>query len=176
MAASCCLDCFVFWLPSPSLSGFLWNHPCLNLRNSFILGMNGGPVVKTLCLKCRVWLASLVAQTVETLPAVQETQLQSLGWEDPLEQGMATHSIAISFFHHFLSHRLEKGVTTRSSVIFSSRKPWTGSLAGYSSWRPKESDRTERITLSVSLWELRSYTLHGMAKRKKKFIHSINVY
>ena len=33
--------------------------------------------------------ASLVAQTVKNLPAVQETQVPSLGWEDPLEKGMA---------------------------------------------------------------------------------------
>ena len=33
-----------------------------------------------------------VAQWVKNLPAVQETQIQSLGWEDPLEQSMATHS------------------------------------------------------------------------------------
>ena len=36
--------------------------------------------------------ASLVAQTVKNLPAVRETWVQSLGWEDPLEKGMATHS------------------------------------------------------------------------------------
>ena len=36
--------------------------------------------------------ASLVAQSVKNLPAVQETQVWSLGWEDPLEKGMATHS------------------------------------------------------------------------------------
>ena len=35
--------------------------------------------------------ASLVAQTVNNLPAMQETQVQSLGWEDPLEKGMATY-------------------------------------------------------------------------------------
>jgi len=29
---------------------------------------------------------------VKSLPAVQENQVQSLGWEDPLEKGMATHS------------------------------------------------------------------------------------
>ena len=33
-----------------------------------------------------------VAQTVKNLPAVQETGVQSLGLEDPLEKGMATHS------------------------------------------------------------------------------------
>ena len=36
--------------------------------------------------------ASLVAQMVKPLPAVQETGVQSLGWEDPLEKEMATHS------------------------------------------------------------------------------------
>ena len=36
--------------------------------------------------------ASLVAQTVRNLPAMQETWVRSLDWEDPLEKGMATHS------------------------------------------------------------------------------------
>ena len=36
--------------------------------------------------------ASLVAQSVKNLPAIRETWVQSLGWEDPLEEGMATHS------------------------------------------------------------------------------------
>ena len=35
---------------------------------------------------------SLVAQRVRSLPAMQETWVQSLGWEDPLEKEMATHS------------------------------------------------------------------------------------
>ena len=34
---------------------------------------------------------SLVAQKVKNLPAMQEIQVQSLGWEDPLEKGMATN-------------------------------------------------------------------------------------
>ena len=37
-----------------------------------------------------------VAQTVKNLPAMQETQVQSLGQEDPLEKGMATHSSILS--------------------------------------------------------------------------------
>ena len=36
--------------------------------------------------------ASLVAQMVKNLPAMQETQVRSLGCEDPLEKRMATHS------------------------------------------------------------------------------------
>ena len=36
--------------------------------------------------------ASLVAQLVKNLPGVQETWVGSLGWEDPLEKGKATHS------------------------------------------------------------------------------------
>ena len=37
-------------------------------------------------------MASLAAQTGKNLPAMQETQVQSLGQEDPLEKGMTTHS------------------------------------------------------------------------------------
>ena len=41
--------------------------------------------------------ASLVAQTVKNLPAMQETRLLSLGQEDPLEKGMATHSSILAW-------------------------------------------------------------------------------
>ena len=41
--------------------------------------------------------ASLVAQSVKNLPGVQETRLQSLGWEDPLEKAMATHSSILAW-------------------------------------------------------------------------------
>ena len=42
-------------------------------------------------------LASLVAQLVKNLPAVQETWIQSLGWEDPLEKEMVTHSSILAW-------------------------------------------------------------------------------
>ena len=41
--------------------------------------------------------ASLVAQMVKNLPAGQETQIQSLGGEDPLEEGRATHSSILAW-------------------------------------------------------------------------------
>ena len=41
--------------------------------------------------------ASLVAQTVKNLPVRQETWVPSLGWEDPLEKGMATHSSILAW-------------------------------------------------------------------------------
>ena len=41
--------------------------------------------------------ASLVAQTVKNVPAMQETQVQSLGQEDPLEKGTATHSSILAW-------------------------------------------------------------------------------
>ena len=34
---------------------------------------------------------------VKNLPAIQETQVKSLGWEDPLEKGMATHSSILAW-------------------------------------------------------------------------------
>ena len=42
-----------------------------------------------------IW-ASLVAQTVKNLPAMQETWVQSLVWGDPLEKGTATHSSVLA--------------------------------------------------------------------------------
>ena len=40
---------------------------------------------------------SLVAQMVNCLPAIQETQVLSLGWEDPLEKEMAAHSSILAW-------------------------------------------------------------------------------
>ena len=62
---------------------------------------------------------------VKILPAMQEpqeTQVQSLGWEDPLEEGMATHS-----------------------SVFVWRIHGQRSLAGYIPWGHKESDMIEVI-------------------------------
>ena len=43
-----------------------------------------------------IW-ASPVAQLVKNLPAMQETWVRSLGWEDPLEKGMVTHSSILAW-------------------------------------------------------------------------------
>ena len=63
-----------------------------------------------------------VSQMLKNPPAMQETWVQSLGWEDPLEKGMATYS-----------------------SIFAWRIPWIESLAGCSPWGHKELDTTERL-------------------------------
>ena len=44
-----------------------------------------------------MYTASLVAQTVKNLPAMQEIQVRSLGWEDPLKKEMATHSSILAW-------------------------------------------------------------------------------
>ena len=67
-----------------------------------------------------------MAQTVKNLPAMEETWVQSLGWEDPLKKGMATHSSILAW-----------------------EIPWKKSLVGYSPQNPKESYTTEQITLSL---------------------------
>ena len=46
---------------------------------------------------CVYTWASLVAQTVNYLPAMWETWVRSLGWEDPLEKEMATHSSTLAW-------------------------------------------------------------------------------
>ena len=63
---------------------------------------------------------SLVAQTVKRLPAMQETRVPSLGWEDPLEKEMAIHSRTIAW-----------------------KIPWTEEPGRLQSMGCKESDTTE---------------------------------
>ena len=63
---------------------------------------------------------SLVIQMIKNLPAIQETWVQSLGWEDSLEEGMATHSSILAW-----------------------RILWQRSLAGFSPWGRKESNMTK---------------------------------
>ena len=46
--------------------------------------------------------ASLVAQMVKPLPAIQETSVQSLGWEDPLEKKMVLMSVVSSYVDAFI--------------------------------------------------------------------------
>ena len=68
---------------------------------------------------------------VKNLPPVQETLVQSLGWEDPLEKRM----------------------TTRSSILIW-EIPWTEEPMGYSPWGHRESDVTEQL-FTFSYYQLR---------------------
>ena len=58
---------------------------------SLILG-SGSSLREGISYSLQCPWASLVAQTVKNPPAMQDTWVLSLGWEDPLEEGMATHS------------------------------------------------------------------------------------
>ena len=49
------------------------------------------------CMMYCEYRASLVAQLVKNLPALQETWVQSLGWENPLGKGKATHSSILAW-------------------------------------------------------------------------------
>ena len=51
----------------------------------------------SICQHPTTHLTTLVAQMVKNLPAGQETQVRSLGQEDPLEKGMATHSSVLAW-------------------------------------------------------------------------------
>ena len=66
--------------------------------------------------------ASLVAQLVEKLPAVQETQVQPLGWEDHLEKERASHSDSLAW-----------------------EIPWTEKPGGLPSLGSQESDTSEQL-------------------------------
>ena len=60
--------------------------------------MGNTHILCKLCLNKSIFIeASLVAQLVKNLPAMRETWVPSLLWEDPLEEGMATHSSVLAW-------------------------------------------------------------------------------
>ena len=69
-----------------------------------------------------------MAQLVKNLPAMRETWVQSLGWEDPLEKGKATHSVFWPREFNVLYSpwgRKEPDMAERLSLfIFSALRPW----------------------------------------------------
>ena len=90
---------------------------------------------------------------VKNLPEMQETWVWSLGWEDPLEEGVATHSSILAW-----------------------RIPMEGSLVGCSPWGCKELDTTERpgtthregkIFLEVGVGGVFTVFLHKTIRRTK---------
>ena len=79
----------------------------------------------------------------------QETQVQSLGWDDPLEKEMANHSSILAW-----------------------KIPWTGSLAGYSPWGHNESDTTERLHFHFhAIWK----RIHEKNYALKMFCSLVNI-
>ena len=68
------------------------------------------------CLRVKFW-ASLVAQMVKNLPVMWETWVQSLGCEDPLEEGMATHS-------SFLAWRIPMDRGAWQATVHGIAKSW----------------------------------------------------
>ena len=67
--------------------------------------------------------ASLVAQMVKNLPAMQETQVQSLGWEDILKNEMATHSSIPSIQYSCLENPTDRGAWR--AIVHRVAKSWT---------------------------------------------------
>ena len=136
--------------------------------------------------------APLVAQMVKHLPATWETRVQSLGWEDPLEKEMATHSSTLAWkipwteepgrsqsmgsqrvghdWATLLLTSIEDGTWRKKRLptpVF-----WPGEFHGlYSSWGCKELDSTQRLSLHLTShreWERTQAqsSQHGTLKNK----------
>ena len=110
--------------------------------------------------------ASLVAQMVKHLSAMQETQVRSLGWEDPLEKEMAAHSSILAWKIPWItepgrllsmrSQRVGHDWATSLSlfiyiIIYILLTPKFLSLARFLSWNPYlyMHPRTQIITLTI---------------------------
>ena len=80
---------------NPALSFFWWYLCVVWCQGNKILNYELNFTYKYMARKYRG--ASPVAQMVKNLPAMQETWVWSLGWEDPLEKGKATHSSILAW-------------------------------------------------------------------------------
>ena len=98
-------------------------------------------------LHIRLSRASLVAQLLKNPPAMWETWVRSLGWEDPLEKGKATHSSILAWSWTRLSgfHLLIYLLIRRSQA--SSRKVWEN--AGWFGVQPDSVPPSLRVDLAL---------------------------
>ena len=88
------------------------------------------------CICYKLHWASLVVYFIKNLPAMQGIWVQSLGWEDPLEEGMATHSSILAW------------------IIPMDREAWQAAVPGIEC---KGSDMTEQLSTAHKLhtyWEI----------------------
>ena len=87
-----------------------------------------------------------MVQLVKNPPAMQETKVQSLGWDDLPEKGMATHYSILAW-----------------------RTPWTEEPGSYSPWGHKELDMTEKLICSLYFSPHRSSDLSLTQERTTVF-------
>ena len=92
----------------PRLSRLLFfrNLSCIPLRILMVLIVFG----------CKLVISSLVAQLVKNTPAMQETPVWSLGWEDPLEKEKATHSSILAWRTSWTVYSMENDWETFTSL------------------------------------------------------------
>ena len=107
--------------------------------------------VKIIFVYLLTW-ASLVAQTVKNLPAIHETWVRPLGWEDPLEDSMATHSSILAW-----------------------RIPWTEELGGLQSMWSQRVQLDSWVTKHTHLLTFIVHVLSLECKVQNSACHSINI-
>ena len=87
----------------------------------------------------KTYRTSLMAQMVKNLPAMQETQVQPLGWEDPLEKGLGTHSSILAWRIPWTEEPDEQ----QSMGLQRVRHDWvTNTHTHTHTWRPTTPSRT----------------------------------
>ena len=91
ICCSCCLGTSLFLIPL--VNSHLSFRTPFKVTNSLLAFQTKAPILSSNGSNFH----SLVTQTIKNLPAIQKTQVLSLGQEDPLEKGMATHSSILAW-------------------------------------------------------------------------------
>ena len=106
------------------LTGITLTQPCIIFYTTHSLPLS------LICIKISLKFTSFKTPS-KNLPAMQKTWVPSLHWEDPLEEGMATHSSILAW------------------RIPMDREAWRGGeWGGYSPWGRKKLDMTEQLSIA----------------------------
>ena len=139
-----------------------------------------------------IWSCFPVAQLVKNLPAVWETWVQSLRWEDPLEKGKATHSSVLAWRIPWTVQSMESQSRTRLSDFHCHFGLWVCGTLGCSKWSChwKKDEFSSRVILTgghstkmpSSMWTMKlffgeermsSYEIHRNLQERDKSSYNI---
>ena len=117
--------------------------------------------------------ASVVAQVAKNPPVVRETWVQSLGWEDPLEEEMGTHSSILAWRIPMTEKPVKvQGITKRLSQLNDFHSVTHSPLCGREGLSVPATSQRGTLNLNMEAWATLGSSLHGRNCNNLRFLVS----